>query len=742
MTIVTTSANGSLNGSGAMVMGGAGSQPPAAAGAGAKGSGSVDPMRVLRKHKVTLAVAAFVGAVLGVGGHFALAEFRPTWSTPVIYKCYPPQAEVNPEQGMIDDEEFERFMATEAAMMTSENVLRRAVENPRLINEAPDWIDQYMRGGVVDVALAAKGLEEQVNARPISGTDLVRFSVSWRDREEVATLAGVLKDTYLQDLRRRGSRATSEQRETLQQAIRDIEDQRSEIQRKRNEIVSTKGLDALQVNVSQERAELNLVMSNQQELGLQMQAIQSQMAEMEAQLRNPGGLQYNDMLRFQVENSALVQNLRSQVIILETQRDAQREQFGEGHVSIRRIDDQVAALRKKMEQERERLLRENFETQLDQLRIAAEQTRAQLEQLATRRSELGQRLTELVLAENELTKLEADEYNLSELMQEFETDLRMVEATSKLSTASRVEVIQSERIPTVMAFPKLYIMIPAGIFLVGGLAAGVVFLLEIVDQRVKSPADLASLPAVRVLGMIPHAAEDPSSISSAERVFADSPTSTLAESYRQVRATIAKRMRAGGHRSLLVVPAMPGSGATSVASNLAMALAAADCRVVLIDANLRRPHLHEVFGLPQGPGLSDLLAGARFADIVRQTSRDNLRLVTAGEADERRLEALAAGSIGDLLALAGEQADMVIVDVAPATVAGDAQAMAQVVDATVLVARAFGETRGQIGRLSREFGEQPSEYLGVLVNAARGASGGYLRGNIRASHSYLAKPRA
>jgi len=742
MTIVTTSANGSLNGSGAMVMGGAGSQPPAA-GAGAKGSGSVDPpMRVLRKHKVTLAVAAFVGAVLGVGGHFALAEFRPTWSTPVIYKCYPPQAEVNPEQGMIDDEEFERFMATEAAMMTSENVLRRAVENPRLINEAPDWIDQYMRGGVVDVALAAKGLEEQVNARPISGTDLVRFSVSWRDREEVATLAGVLKDTYLQDLRRRGSRATSEQRETLQQAIRDIEDQRSEIQRKRNEIVSTKGLDALQVNVSQERAELNLVMSNQQELGLQMQAIQSQMAEMEAQLRNPGGLQYNDMLRFQVENSALVQNLRSQVIILETQRDAQREQFGEGHVSIRRIDDQVAALRKKMEQERERLLRENFETQLDQLRIAAEQTRAQLEQLATRRSELGQRLTELVLAENELTKLEADEYNLSELMQEFETDLRMVEATSKLSTASRVEVIQSERIPTVMAFPKLYIMIPAGIFLVGGLAAGVVFLLEIVDQRVKSPADLASLPAVRVLGMIPHAAEDPSSISSAERVFADSPTSTLAESYRQVRATIAKRMRAGGHRSLLVVPAMPGSGATSVASNLAMALAAADCRVVLIDANLRRPHLHEVFGLPQGPGLSDLLAGARFADIVRQTSRDNLRLVTAGEADERRLEALAAGSIGDLLALAGEQADMVIVDVAPATVAGDAQAMAQVVDATVLVARAFGETRGQIGRLSREFGEQPSEYLGVLVNAARGASGGYLRGNIRASHSYLAKPRA
>jgi capsular exopolysaccharide synthesis family protein len=305
-----------------------------------------------------------------------------------------------------------------------------------------------------------------------------------------------------------------------------------------------------------------------------------------------------------------------------------------------------------------------------------------------------------------------------------------------------VDVIQPARIPTQMSFPKIYIMVPAGIVLVVGLVTGLAFLLEMIDQRVKSPADIASLPSVRVLGMIPHVSEDPAKIDAPERVFAEQPMTAMAESYRQVRGAVVKRMRAGHHRSLLVVPAMPGSGATSVVSNLAQSLAAADNRVIIVDANMRRPHLHEVFGLPLGPGVGDVLAGRPLGEVAQPTGTANLRVVTAGESASRQLEALATGAIAKLINQAAAEADYVILDVAPATVSGDAQALAQVVDSTMLVARAFGETRGQIGRLSRELHEQPAEYLGVLVNAARSASGGYLRGNIRAGHSYVAKAKA
>ncbi len=734
MTIASTSTNGSLNGSHGSPQGG-GSL------VGTKAASSVDPLRVLRKYKFVFVIAAFVGGVLGAVAHFALAEYKPSWNTPVIYKCYPPQTRPNPEQTAIDSDEFERFMATESAMMVSENVLRQAVENPRLMNEAPKWVSRHVTGGVINVGQAVLDLEEQVGARVIAGTDLIRLTVTWRDRNEVATIADVLNAAYLQDLRRRGSRATTERREAMEEAIRGLETDFNQADRRRTEIVTSRKMDVLDINQSQERAEMLIVLGSMQELGLQLEAVLSQKGEMEAQLRNPGGLQFNDSLRAQVELQPLIQNLRGQVVALQAQRGAERERLGEDHPVIRRIDDQIAAMGRGLDQERQTLMRELFQTQLDQLRIGEQQIRAQMASLVERRGVLGLRLQELVYAETELNDIARRMEQILVLQNEFETDLRMLNATAQLTTASRVDVIQSPRVPTQMSFPKIVILVPAGMFVVVGLVAGGAYLLEMVDQRVKSPADIASLPSVRILGMVPHASEDPTRIETPERVFSEQPLTAMSESYRHVRGSVLKRMKSGGYKTLLVVPAMPGSGATAVASNLAESLAAAESRVILIDTNIRRPRLHEVFGLPIGPGVGELLAGAPLSDVARATGNPNLRVITSGEPGNRQLEALATGAIAKLIKQAAAEADFVILDVAPATVSGDAQALAQVVDATMLVAKAFGETRGQIGRLSRELDEQPARYIGVLVNAARSASGGYLRGNLRAGHSYTTKSK-
>ncbi|MFI4917660.1 MAG: GumC family protein, partial [Phycisphaerales bacterium JB060] len=465
MTIASTSTNGSLNGS-QVPTGGGGSQ------IGTKAASSVDPLRVLRKYKFAFVLAAIVGGVLGAGAHFALAEVRPTWSTPVIYKCYPPQTRPNPEQMAIDDNEFERFMATEAAMMVSENVLRQAVENPRLQNEAPKWIQRHTTGGVVNVGQAALDLEEQVGARVMAGTDLIRMTVSWSDRQEVATIAEVVNAAYMQDLRRRGSRSTNERRDAIEEAIEGLESDFDQSDRRRNEIVSTRRMDVLDINQSQERAEMMIVLGSMQEIGLQLEALMSQKAEMEAQLRNPGGLQFNDSLRAQVELQPLIQNLRSQVVFLQAQRATERERLGEDNPVIRRIDDQIAALERSLDQQRQQLMEELFQTQLDQLRLGEQQLRAQMASLADRRAELGIRLQELVFAETELSDIERRMEQILTLQQEFETDLRMLEATSQMTTASRVEVIQSPRVPTQMAFPKIYILVPAGMIVVVGLVAG------------------------------------------------------------------------------------------------------------------------------------------------------------------------------------------------------------------------------------------------------------------------------
>jgi capsular exopolysaccharide synthesis family protein len=350
---------------------------------------------------------------------------------------------------------------------------------------------------------------------------------------------------------------------------------------------------------------------------------------------------------------------------------------------------------------------------------------------------LTRKLNELVVVQNRITDIEAKVDQNTELVSDYQIRRKGLQTTTRMDVSDRVILYSPERIPQIMAFPKLYIMIPAGVFVIGGLFAAGIVLFETIDQRVKSATDIAAMPMARVLGVLPHAAEDPSDVKTIETVYRDHPSGVLAEGYRQTRALTLKQMRQVGARSVAIIPTMPGSGASTVAANLAQAYAAADLKTLLIDANFRRPRQHAIFGLEEAPGLSDVLAGTlRLDEAARATGYDGLDVLSTGSADSRRQERLATDTMVRLIADALGSYDYVIVDVAPIVVSGDAINMANKVDATILVTRAYSEKRGMVARVLRELGEQPAETLGVIVNGVRAAAGGYLRRNIIATHKY------
>jgi capsular exopolysaccharide synthesis family protein len=297
--------------------------------------------------------------------------------------------------------------------------------------------------------------------------------------------------------------------------------------------------------------------------------------------------------------------------------------------------------------------------------------------------------------------------------------------------------MQDAMVPTDMAFPKLAFMLPLGILLTTGLVGGGVLVRELLDQRVKGPSDIAIMPRTRLLGWVPDAAEDPSGQGAVETAFRDRARGVVAESYRQIRASLAKRLESSGHRSLLVLAGMPGSGATTTVANLALAFAAAERKVLVVDANFRRPALNRVFGLPEGPGLGDVLGRTvELEAAVQATSTPGVEVLTAGTKESRVLERLGTGGMSSLLAAASAKYDLVLIDTAPAIVAGDGLALSQRCDATLLVVRAFGEKRGLVARIRNELSESRGEFLGVLVNSVRASAGGYLRGNFRATQEY------
>lgn len=268
-------------------------------------------------------------------------------------------------------------------------------------------------------------------------------------------------------------------------------------------------------------------------------------------------------------------------------------------------------------------------------------------------------------------------------------------------------------------------------------------MIEILDQRIKGPSDLAALGRIPVLGIMPDADEDPSQPEHPESVFRDIPGSIMAEHYRQIRTRVGKAMARGGHRTLVVVGASPGSGATSVVSNLGSALVSAGHSVLLIDANYRRPRLHAALDVSESPGLADVLSkNADFASAVikPKAGSEGPDLLPAGSARHRKVEQFGSSSIDDLLRQAREQYEFVLIDVAPALVAGDAQTLANRCDASMLVARALHEKRGMVGRLRNELCESKAEFIGAMVNAVRSSAGGYMRKNIRTQASYASDP--
>src|SRR5690606_26907446 len=142
------------------------------------------------------------------------------------------------------------FMATEAQIMVSPEVLRRAMEDPRLPRQAPRWEGEFTIGGRYSPVDAAIALEQKISARVVAGTAFIRLSLGYKDPVEVAALVGAVRTAYLSDLSRRGAALTANETSALDMAIKESQDEIQRYQDQRDALAIANNLDALDVRVS------------------------------------------------------------------------------------------------------------------------------------------------------------------------------------------------------------------------------------------------------------------------------------------------------------------------------------------------------------------------------------------------------------------------------------------------------------------------------------------------------------
>ncbi len=717
---------------------------PSPSGAGAATAGvTLDPLKILQKYKYVLVASVVIGMIIGVIGHKVLMRVAPRYTSQVIFKVNPAETELQRTSvSTVDETEMDRFMGSEVESMKSKLVLSKVVADPRLPQLAPEWASNYMKGGRIDIVDSLDDLKDMVSAGIIPKTFYIRMAVTTSNKTDAAGLVSLVKETYLAELDTRYKRDVVSRRTAIRDSIQAANSQIEELTAKKTRLVREERIDSINSESSTTAGQMNMVNARLVEIQQSLEALEVARLRDESQLNRETGIEYDSTLRAEVELLPMMQTFRQELKSLETALLSLKNQgIQPGHRSYKQITNQIEAHERKIEKAREELLRERFESRLQQTVITIAQLRAQEADLLTQKEQLEEKLTELTRISEEINDIDRLIDTTITRKGSLEQDLTELQASSALSSAQRVSVIEAETVPDLPSFPKIIIMVPAGVLLIVGLTAGVIVAFELLDQRIKSASDIRMIPRLNPLGIVMDASEDPVKIADVATAFNDAPDSVFSEYFRQLRATLAKRMDHAGHKTLLICGVNPGSGATSVSTNLGIACVATGIKTLIIDANMRRPRIAESFGLEDShPGLSDILTGkSDFAQSVRSIE-NGPDIIGAGTKEFRQIERLGSQDMRALLAKASAEYDMVLIDVAPAVVAGDAAVLANQCDATALVVRAMSAKRGQVARVARELGECRAEFFGAVVNGVKSAAGGYMRKNIRESFAYLVNP--
>jgi capsular exopolysaccharide synthesis family protein len=247
------------------------------------------------------------------------------------------------------------------------------------------------------------------------------------------------------------------------------------------------------------------------------------------------------------------------------------------------------------------------------------------------------------------------------------------------------------------------------------LAAGIVFLIEYLDDTLKTPEDVERVLGLPVLGFV---AEMKYKSKSAEEVYVSrQPRSPVSEAFRSLRTNLEFAAVQKPIRSLLVTSPGPAEGKTTVATNLAAIFSQASKRVALVDGDLRRPHIHSMFGMSNRDGLSNLFRNQAAPHTVSRTKLDlpHLMIITSGSLPPNPAELLGSERMEGILKDLGSVADIVVIDTPPSVVA-DAQVLAAKVDAVIMVIQP-GTTHAEAARVTLEtFKRAGARVVGVVLN--------------------------
>jgi capsular exopolysaccharide synthesis family protein len=319
-------------------------------------------------------------------------------------------------------------------------------------------------------------------------------------------------------------------------------------------------------------------------------------------------------------------------------------------------------------------------------------------------------------------------------------------AINEKSEFGYVDVIDPAVVPVKPVSPRILLNLIIGCFLGLGLGVGIVFVRAAVDPRIRTPEDVKRqgfVPLSSISSMDGEMKKISQDVKSriAKRPFNlhlisfYRPTSPIAESYRHLRTNVQRLQAEKPVRCIILTSVNAGDGKTTTVCNLAISLAQDEKRVLLVNADLRNPMIHYMFGLKNENGLASLLSGtATFDEVLQRQVLENLDIIASREVPRNPSELLGSKKMKECIELMKDKYDFVLFDTPPLLAVTDATVLATEMDAVLIVASA-GVTRATDLKSVAEFLlDIGVNLLGVILNnfdrrdAYSRHSSGYLYG--------------
>jgi len=450
------------------------------------------------------------------------------------------------------------------------------------------------------------------------------------------------------------------------------------------------------------------------------------------------------MIPFITQQDNITRTLQADLIKkisdLRKERAQKLQEFQEGTDVIREVDEQIKSYEQDIdkavakfntykETNRERAAKELLEN----LRTKYLQAKAKEEKI---RADFNRQYNEAQGQNQGAVNIKLLEQNI-ETNRGFLDNLRKQVSGNDIAAQgsdNNISVTEIAIPPDLPIGPKRLMTVFAALFLSTLFGMGLALVLEYLDDSIRSTEEieqflqlpaLAAIPRIdqlqkRKLLLVGSDSESGEDHLASELLIHADPRSSLAEAYRHLRTSILLSTAGHAPKSLLITSSLPSEGKTTTATNTAISLAQTGAKVLIIDADMRRPRLHSIFDIDNRAGLSTLLASelsdAEIDDAVRQDEKSKLYLLTSGPIPPNPAELIGSEQMATLLRMLQNRFTHIVVDSPPIASFTDGVLIASMVDGVILVVHS-GKSSKQVVRRSRQLlNEIGAKVFGVVLN--------------------------